>query len=74
MSSEKTHAQFHTLLSKDSLELSAPLFEREINGIWVPWGWLVSCCLSYQLSRGGFHGEDISGFLSRSIRMWANYI
>lgn len=69
-----THVQFQTPLSKDSLELSAPLFEREINGIWVPGGRLVSCCFSYQLSGGGFHSEDVSGFLCRSIRMCANDI
>lgn len=74
MLSDTTHVQFHTSLPKDSLELSAPLFEREINGIWVPGGWLVSCCPSYQLSGGGFHSEDVSGFLCGSIRMCAHDI
>ena len=47
--------QFHIMLSKDSPELCAPLFKREINRIWRPWGGLICSLLSYQLPRGSFH-------------------
>lgn len=53
--SEVTHLQCHVWLPKNSLELGAPLLQREIDGIRVPRGRLTCSLLSHQLSWGSFH-------------------